>query len=267
MCQLLGMNCNVPTDIVFSFTGFHHRGGRTDKHADGWGIAFYEGAGCRLFIDTKPAAESPIAELVRTYPIHSLNVIAHIRKATVGRVALENTHPFMREMWGKYWTFAHNGTLKNYPPRFDAGDCRRYTPVGGTDSEYGFCDLLERLRQRFPLGCNDDRVLHDALLEAVVELRAHGDLNFLLSNGEVLFAHCATKLAYLVRQAPFSRAHLVDEDYEVDFSHRTTPKDRVAVIATLPLTDNEAWTVIEPGTLMMFRDGAPVVFAASCTKR
>ena len=42
MCQLLGMNCNVPTDIVFSFTGFATRGGRTDAHKDGWGIAFFE---------------------------------------------------------------------------------------------------------------------------------------------------------------------------------------------------------------------------------
>jgi len=48
MCQLLGMNCNVPTDICFSFSGFHHRGGRTDEHADGWGIAFYEGPAMRV---------------------------------------------------------------------------------------------------------------------------------------------------------------------------------------------------------------------------
>ncbi|MEN9986072.1 MAG: hypothetical protein RI925_1574, partial [Pseudomonadota bacterium] len=51
MCQLLGMNCNIPTDILFSFEGFHRRGGLTDQHADGFGIAFFEGAGCRLFID------------------------------------------------------------------------------------------------------------------------------------------------------------------------------------------------------------------------
>ena len=36
------MNCNVPTDICFSFTGFQKRGGETDVHADGWGIAFFE---------------------------------------------------------------------------------------------------------------------------------------------------------------------------------------------------------------------------------
>ena len=43
MCELLGMSANVPTDIVFSFTGLMQRGGRTGPHRDGWGIAFYEG--------------------------------------------------------------------------------------------------------------------------------------------------------------------------------------------------------------------------------
>ncbi|BAY11041.1 glutamine amidotransferase class-II [Calothrix sp. NIES-2098] len=42
MCQLLGMNCNTPTDICFSFEGFSARGGKTDDHSDGWGIAFFE---------------------------------------------------------------------------------------------------------------------------------------------------------------------------------------------------------------------------------
>ena len=32
MCQLLGMNCNTPTDIGFSFAGFRRRGGMTDSH-------------------------------------------------------------------------------------------------------------------------------------------------------------------------------------------------------------------------------------------
>jgi hypothetical protein len=71
MCQLLGMNCNVPTDICFSFSGFQARGGATDVHSDGWGIAFFEGKGTRLFLDPQPSATSPVAELVRHYPIRS----------------------------------------------------------------------------------------------------------------------------------------------------------------------------------------------------
>ena len=90
MCQLLGMNCNTPTDIVFSFTGFATRGGLTDHHSDGWGIAFFEGLGLRHFVDPQPACDSPVADLIRRYPIRSRNVIAHIRKATQGAVALEN---------------------------------------------------------------------------------------------------------------------------------------------------------------------------------
>ena len=59
MCQLLGMNCNTPTDVTFSFSGFAQRGGRTDHHADGWGIAFFEERGLRHFVDHQPACESP----------------------------------------------------------------------------------------------------------------------------------------------------------------------------------------------------------------
>jgi predicted glutamine amidotransferase len=95
MCQLLGMNANTPTDVCFSFTGLATR---ADEHKDGFGIAFFEDKGLRLFVDPHSARQSPVAELVKNYPIRSGNVIAHIRKATQGHVALENTHPFVREL-------------------------------------------------------------------------------------------------------------------------------------------------------------------------
>jgi len=61
LCELLGMNANVPTDICFSFAGLMRRGGATGPHRDGWGIALYEGKGCRTFHDPKPSAHSEIA--------------------------------------------------------------------------------------------------------------------------------------------------------------------------------------------------------------
>ncbi|MFN4236982.1 MAG: class II glutamine amidotransferase [Vogesella sp.] len=250
MCQLLGMNCNTPTDILFSFEGFHRRGGLTDHHADGWGIAFFEGRGVRLFLDDKPSADSPVAALVRQYPIKSQNVIAHIRKATQGEVNLANCHPFQREMWGQYWIFAHNGNLVDFAP---AAGCH-YQPVGGTDSEAAFCYIMEQLRQRW---CQPPSL--DELFEAIeglaATLRSYGVFNFMLSNGQWLFTHCSTKLHYIVRQAPFPTAHLVDDDVTVDFSTVTTPDDRVAVIATVPLTDNETWTAMQDGELALFVDG------------
>jgi predicted glutamine amidotransferase len=250
MCQLLGMSCNVPTDICFSFSGFSARGGGTDVHSDGWGIAFFEGRGCRLFHDALPARTSPVAELIRSHPIRSMGVVAHIRKATRGRVALENCHPFRRELWGRYWAFAHNGHLENFsPPR------AFFEPVGETDSEAAFCAILEELRTRFPAAAPPLPVLAAALADVSERLDRHGPFNFLLSDGEHLFARCATRLSFIVRQAPFGPAHLVDEDVTVDFGACTGPGDRVAVIATEPLTTDEAWTAVEPGRLVVFRAG------------
>ena len=252
MCQLFGMNCNTPTDATFSFSGFTQRGGRTDHHADGWGIAFFEGCGARLFIDSSAACDSPLAQLIRSTPIKSKNVISHIRKATVGEVALENCHPFMREMWGRYWVFAHNGDLKDYAPPLHG----RYTPVGSTDSEWAFCWLMQQLGHAYEGLPSLDEITR-TLRELVAEIAQHGTFNMLLSNGQALWAHGSTKLCYVVRQHPFTTARLADEDLSINFAEHTTVHDRVAVVATTPLTSNEQWTHFEPGELKVFVDGAP----------
>ena len=119
-----------------------------------WGIAFFEGRSVRVFLDPQASIASPVAELVHSYPIRSLNVIAHIRKATQGEMRLENTHPFQRELWGRYWIFAHNGTLGNFSAAVDTP----YRPVGATDSEMAFCYLMQTLRASFPAGESPSRL-------------------------------------------------------------------------------------------------------------
>ncbi|MCZ8253042.1 MAG: class II glutamine amidotransferase [Hylemonella sp.] len=251
MCQLLGMNCNVPTDVMFSFAGFAERGGRTDHHGDGWGIAFFEDKGLRHFVDHQSAAESPVAELIRQYPIKSRNVISHIRKATQGAVTLENCHPFVRELWGRYWVFAHNGDLKDYAPRLHGS----FRPVGNTDSERAFCWLMQELAKSHA-SVPSISELTLTLQELVPQIAKHGTFNFLLSNGEALWAHASTHLCYVVRQHPFGSATLRDEDLSVNFAEHAAPGDRVAVVVTTPLTQDETWTPITPGELKVFENGA-----------
>lgn len=251
MCQLLGMSCAKPTDVTFSFTGFAARGGHTDHHADGFGVAFFEDKACRLFIDNQPSSQSPVAELIKRYPIKSRNVIAHIRKATQGNIQLENCHPFQRELWGRHWIFAHNGDLLDYRPSLDG----QYRPVGQTDSEVAFCHIMQGLRACFGHHEPDATELFAAVEMLTREITLHGVFNFLLSNGHMLFAHCSTQLHYVVRAWPFTTAHLVDADMSVDFSKVTCQEDRVAVIATRPLTDNEIWQPFEAGQLIMFEHG------------
>ncbi|ENX02441.1 hypothetical protein F899_00967 [Acinetobacter sp. CIP 101934] len=246
------MNCATPTDITFSFRGFSQRAGITSDHSDGFGIAFFEDKACRLFVDNQSAVESPIAELVRNYPIKSRNVIAHIRKATQGKINLENSHPFSRELWGRQWIFAHNGDLKDFLPELSG----RFTPVGNTDSERAFCYLLDQLVKRF--GYDEPKLdqVFDLLAEISPSIAEHGTFNFCLSNGQALFTYATTKLHWLVREYPFKPAQLIDIEVEVDFSQVTTPEDRVAVITTEPLTQNEEWTAFQEGEMILFRDGA-----------
>lgn len=257
MCQLLGMNSYLPASLTLSFTGFSQRGGCTDHHADGWGIAFFEsdsatpGKGIRHFVDKSSAATSPIARMLKSYPIKSHNVVAHVRKATVGQVALENCHPFVRELWGRNWVFAHNGDLKNYAPKLHGS----FHPVGNTDSELAFCWLMQELAKSH---ANVPSVaeLSCTLRELVPQIAKYGTFNFLLSNGQALWAHATTKLQYVLRCHPFRQVHLKDEDVCVNLAELNSPQDRLVIVVTEPLTTDEDWVAMAPGVLNVFVDGA-----------
>ncbi|KAL7485843.1 hypothetical protein ACHAW6_011436 [Cyclotella cf. meneghiniana] len=302
--RLLGMNCATPTDFNFSFRGFKCRGGDTDVHSHGWGIAIYEGRGVRTFHDSLPCAASPLAEMVSSYPIKTLNMMAHIRYATQGAVCLENVHPFQREMWGIQWTFAHNGevpmfTRKSPNPNdpqddehatllrcgsglhsasgYDTmpmlGRCSEaiYHPVGDTDSEAVFCAMLNALRAEFTT-LPTLPVLYEAIQRLCCEIirgkESETIFNFLLGCGQfTMFAFSWpgsrpgssvwNGLHYLVRYSPFSKAKLKDMDYAVDFNDTNGEDDRVAIIATKPLTTNENWKEFKRGQLFMFDYGLP----------
>lgn len=249
MCELLGMECNVPTDIVFSFSGLALRGGAKGPHGDGWGLALYDGNAVRTFLEPNAAAHSQLASYVRSNPIKTLLAIAHVRRKTRGGIGLVNTHPFTRELWGRHFVFAHNGTVKRQKK------LGRFKPIGDTDSESAFCALLAALEHDFKEYPKSAAELSGAVAHHAGRIGAGGTFNMLLGDGSQLFARCSTKLHYIIRQAPFKQATLADEDLTIDFAAVTSPKDRVAVIATMPLTRDETWTTGEPNTMWVFKGG------------
>ncbi|NVK26280.1 MAG: class II glutamine amidotransferase [Gammaproteobacteria bacterium] len=251
MCELLGMSANVPTDIVFSFTGLVERGGNTGPHRDGWGITFYEGKGCRTFKDPDPSCHSEIAKLVMSYPIKSCAVISHIRQANRGGIALENTHPFIREFWGRNITFAHNGQLSNYK-ELELND---FHPIGKTDSEIAFCWIMGKLREKYPERPKSWPAVFRYIARLCKQLNKLGVFNALISDGVYLLAFCSNNLHWITRRAPFGEANLIDKEMSVNFSEVTTDKDVVTVIATRPLTDNEQWTQLQANEWKLFKLG------------
>ncbi|MDE3011984.1 MAG: class II glutamine amidotransferase [Pseudomonadota bacterium] len=254
MCQLLGLSASGPVAADFSLGGFLQRGGCTDHHSDGWGLGWYQGRQCQVLADELPAAHSPLARSVLAGSLRSASLIAHVRKATQGRIRLSNCHPFRRNLWERDWLFAHNGHLRQLNHHGEGP----YFACGDTDSEPAFCALLNGLFRRFGAVEPGSAALAQAVGEISAVLSAHGPFNFLMSNGELLFARCSTELHYVERAWPFGRAHLVDTGAVIDFALHNHRHDRVAVVATRPLTSDEPWQRLAPGELQVFVRGRRV---------
>jgi len=254
MCELLGMVASEPADVLFSFTGLAMRGGQTGPHADGWGLAVYDGKFARLFLEEHPAYSSPFARFLRENQMLAKLAVAHVRKLTRGAASIHNTHPFCRVVNGRHIVFAHNGTL----PTIRSRPLRRESTLGDTDSEHAFCVLLEALRERFGPNYPDDPLqLGSLLFELGNELGQDGVFNFLFADGQHLFARCGDSLYATVRRPPFGDVTLVDAEVSMNFGDHAggSSELRMAAVATMPLTRNESWIRGTPGTLWLFAQG------------
>lgn len=264
MCELLGMVASQPADVVFSFTGLALRGGKTGPHADGWGLALYDGKFARVFLEQDPAFSSPLARFLRDNPILARVAIAHVRKMTRGAANIQNTHPFVRVVQGRHLVFAHNGTLPNVRSR----RLHYESTLGDTDSEHAFCVILEALREAFGSHYPEDsHMLGQLLYELGNELGQDGVFNFLFADGQHLFARCGDSLHFVQRSAPFGEATLVDAEVSVNFGEIHNAHNlRMAAVATAPLTRNEHWVKGTPGTMWTFADGELIdTFAPAAT--
>lgn len=248
MCELLGLNFNLPVQPSFSFRGFSHRG---EKNPHGWGIARYDGKACQIFKEPINARESKLAEFIRDYePFRSNIFVSHVRDASLGDHTLQNTHPFLRVFRSRDFVFAHNGTLKTLPEKSEVA----FLPVGETDSELLFCALLTKLTSR-KIHLDD----YEKIEKVLRGFNESGTMNVLFSEGEQLYCYrdkdghnglCITE-----RISPFQIVSLRDEDWEIDLAEEKHPDQRGFVIASHPLTKNENWTDLVPGSLIVLKNG------------
>lgn len=251
MCQLFGINSKQPVAASFELSGFMRRGGDTDHHADGWGIAFIEPDNCAIYSDAQASINSPTAKRVTEQPLQARNVIAHVRKATHGGISAQNCHPFTRRLWNRDWVFAHNGKLENYFPSLHGP----YFPKGETDSERAFCWLLQELRDHFGARQPEYAPLSHKIHALADRIAEHGIFNFLLSEGSDLFAYCSTDLAVLESRAEQGVVELVDADMQMDVASLKQRSEQMLLVATKPVTRNESWQALAQGEFHHYRHG------------
>ncbi|HEY4769865.1 MAG TPA: class II glutamine amidotransferase, partial [Myxococcales bacterium] len=168
MCRLFGCRSRDPGGVSHElFHGANALRVQSREHPDGWGVGWYEGGAPRVIRSLTPAHGDADFEKLSHF-VAAQTVLAHVRKASVGRVSMDNTHPFQRGPW----LFAHNGTLPDWerargPLEALIDPSLRPELRGETDSERCFLIFLSRLLRRCELENADVASAASALAETV----------------------------------------------------------------------------------------------------
>ena len=179
MCRVFGCVAAEPASIRHELVEADNPLIRqSEEHDSGWGMAVYQradGLDPRLVRFAEAAFSDP--EFIDATSIEGRIFNVHVRRATMGGLAPENTHPFCL---GSY-SFGHNGTILRYPRLLEHPNVT--PPNGYTDSEAFFNFLMTIYDAGDPIGS-----LRDAI-RTTVERSPFSGLNFLFSDGDRLFAY------------------------------------------------------------------------------
>ena len=189
----------------------------------GWGVGFYQGG--ELLLRRRPVDDRStlaIAEALRD--VRTDVLIGHVRRATVGTMRTENTHPFRY----RQWLFAHTGKIDGFPAMRDRlaesiPQFLRRNVRGDTDSELFFHLFLSFLHdagklQSPQVAPADVRIALRSSIALVDRLSQEegaepSGFNLLVTDGEHIYAvHANQKMAYRVVQGRHDLEELLGDD-------------------------------------------------------
>jgi glutamine amidotransferase len=217
MCRVFGCVATEPISVRHDLVEAANPLVRqSEEHDSGWGMAVYrhaEGEEPRCFRFPEPAHEND--EFLEATNLRGRLFNVHVRRATMGGLTRENTHPFCM---GPY-SFCHNGTIVRYPKLLEHGVLQ---PQGQTDSEAFFNFLMHDFDPEHPR-----RSLRRSI-RAIIERSPFSGLNFLLSDGERLYAY---KLGI--------------------FELYWTARDGALVVASERITESDHWHHVQDDVLLV----------------
>ena len=246
MCRYYGLRANMPTRVDWHLVHAPNSllvQSRRDlsgfEHADGWGIAAYDGDDLQVQRRASAAHDGHyFCEAAER--VEATTVLAHVRRATVGRIGLANTHPFVHGPFA----LVHNGTVPYFadirPRLLDAmTPDHRGAIQGGTDSEH----LLHlTLSMHAQLGGSLFASLEAALRHVIALCREVGQephlgLNVLLTDGLRMVGSRWRRTLHFLEQAGTA-------PYPGERPVRATDHDYRALIIASEPTNGRGWPEI-----------------------
>jgi len=223
VCELFGITADSKIHINEYLTVFF---GHSVEHRHGWGTALLDDNAVAVEKEPVRAVDSKYLKNRLTGDIWTSRFMAHIRKATIGDVSFNNTHPFVKaDFSGNKWVLVHNGTI------FESPELSKYQYIqeGSTDSERILLYIVDRFNGLGSDANDSDRF---KLIDEIVHILTPGNkVNFLLYDGSYFYIH-KNEPGTLYRKE----------------------KDGAVFFSTHPLCDS-GWEEVDKNTLLVYRDG------------
>jgi transglutaminase-like putative cysteine protease/predicted glutamine amidotransferase len=226
---------------------------------DGWGIGCYPGgeAAALVLKEAAPAQGSLRSALVSAWErLESSIFLMHVRTAIWGAITEANTQPFQRAWGRRDWLIAHSGSLER-----KLALTSQFEPVGSTDTEQIFCDLLARVANG---GFRSLGEIPPALLLSWFhDLNRHGGLTTALSDGQDLVIYADRRgqgeahiWEILPPHGPVAER---DRDVTIDLTRRGNRGRKGIVVSSEPLPSvaggPTGFRRLQPGHLLIIRHG------------
>lgn len=215
MCRVFGAVAAAPISVRYELLEAKNPLiVQSESHDSGWGIAAYRQLGGEApLVERFAVAAHMDSHFAGATDAGARIFNAHVRRATLGGLSPENTHPFE---FGPY-TFSHNGTILDFRSLLRRG---MPEPAGQTDSECFFIRLMHEL--------DPDDIVRSlrGVVATIVASTEFSGVNFLFSDGLKLYAY---RLGI----------------FELHWCTRAG----VAMVASEPMTD-EVWHSVQQDVLL-----------------
>jgi glutamine amidotransferase len=268
MCRLFGFRSVIQSQVHASLLSAENAlGVQSERHPDGWGVAYYVGGAPHLIKSASTALSDRLFHRVSGI-VSSETVVAHIRRATQGALSPVNAHPFQ---FGR-WIFAHNGNIARFEEHRETlralihPSQRRYI-LGETDSELLFHLLLSHLAREGDIHgramrlddlASASRSVLDEVTEVVGPWNPNDDapptetfLSFVITDGRLLLAHQGGKKIWYStwkhrcperEVCPSWAASCEQAAHEGVVQH--------LLVSSEPLQGENVWTELRPGDMV-----------------
>lgn len=248
MCRLYGFISNAPRKVECELVASQNallaqsmKDERGMSNPDGWGLGSYRDNHPSVTRQPRAAYEGEEFRWAAA-EVHSADVMAHVRRATIGSTHIDNTHPFRHGDW----LLSHNGNMGAFDSirrqMLDAMEPEYRDAIRGTTDSEAVFHLLLSIRDR-----NPDVSLAQLLRETINLLRKWSEeadpmaevaLNLLLTDGQRLAgSRFGRSLWYLRRKA----VHRCEICGELHIKEDPGDRYRAVVVASEPITSDEEW--------------------------